>query len=98
MMRRMDPRGREFAPIDVKALMHFLARSQGQLLQMQSRMSDSPIVDPRALHSMIQCSREIALGAEVAGLRRIARAADAIERLANEALGATVLDPIGFAA
>lgn len=96
----MDPHARHVSQsIDSKALRHFLSRSQTRLQQMQSLMTaQSPTVDARTLQSMIQYSREISFGAEVAALLRVARAADGIERLASESLHATVLDPIGFTA
>jgi hypothetical protein len=58
----------------------------------------SPRIDARSLLSMTQWSREIAMGAELANLTVLARAADQVEWLAADLLGHPGTDPIGFTA
>jgi acetate kinase len=85
--------------IDAKALRQFLDRSRGQLAQIQALLvQQSPLVDVRSLLSMTQFSREIAIGAELANLTTLARAADQVEWLAADLLGHPGTDPIGFTA
>ena len=85
--------------IDVKALRQFLNRSQGQLLQMRALLVEqSMLIDARTLRRMTQWSREISMGAELAGLTTLSRAADQVEWLATDALGHPATDSIGFTA
>jgi hypothetical protein len=85
--------------LDVKALRQFIVRSQDRLAQMQALLvRHSPLIDARSLHWMTQWSREIAVGAELASLTTLARAADQIEWLAADVLGHPATDPIGFTA
>ena len=91
------PIPRDTSPIDPLALVQFLVRSQAHLVRMQAALAGhSPIVDARALQRIVQWSREIAVGAEVAGLPRLAHAADDVENLAVEALVSTTPDPIAL--
>ena len=85
--------------VDVRALRQFLDKSQGQLAQIQAMLvQHSPLIDTRSLLSMTQWSREIAMGAELANLTTLARAADQVEWLAADLLGHPGTDPIGFTA
>ena len=79
--------------IDPVALSRFLARSRERLTQMQSLLPDhARDVDARDVRRILQWSREIAVGAEVAGLSRLSDAALDVEELADEGLRSTA-DP-----